>query len=351
MASIGIVGCGYYVPEKVLTNSDLERMVDTTSEWIESKVGIRERRVSDIDQKSSDLGLKAALKALEHAKLSPLDLDLIVLATSSPDVIQPSTASILQGKLGALNSAAFDVSAVCAGFVYAVSVAHSMMATYPHRYRRALVLGAETYSKILDWSDRNTCVFFGDGAGAVILGPVEEGLGLQDAFLRNDGRGAEVIRFEGDEVKASPENPFPKRAKGFSMQGRKVWDFATTAMPEAVRQVLKGSGLEPSDLDCIISHQANINIIKISLEALGLDMSSTYTNLERYGNTSGASIPIALAEAFLAGRLDSGDDVVLVGFGGGLSYGAVRLKWSLPRPVQAQRSRRVADLLPAALSL
>lgn len=327
--AIGIIGTGYFVPDKVLTNKDLEQMVDTTDDWIYGKVGVKERRIADPHDATSDLAIYASHDAMRSAGIHPEDLDLIILATSSPDMIQPATASILQGKLGALNSAAFDVSAVCAGFPYALTVAYSMMAALP-QYKKALVIGAETYSRLLDWTDRNTCVYFGDGAGAVILGQVEEGYGIKSTFLKNDGRGAGVIKFQGggSRYPTSPET-IAKKFHKFEMNGKEVWNFATRVCPESVNQVCSTAGLSVKDLDWVITHQANINIIKNSMETLGLSMDKTYTTIAKYGNTSGASIPITLAEANSKGLLKKGDNIALVGFGGGLSQGAVLLKWAV----------------------
>ena len=310
---IGIIGTGSYVPNKILTNKELSQLVDTTPEWIEEKVGVKERRIADYTQSTSDLALYASHEALRDCGLNPSNIDLIVLATSSPDMIQPSTASILQGKLGAYGAAAFDVSAVCAGFIYALVVAESLMRTN-RQYRRALVIGAETYSKILDWDDRSTCVFFGDGAGAVVLGDVPFGRGVQKHFIENDGRGWDVIMFDNDKNK-------------FAMQGKQVWDFATKQCPRAIREVLEIGKIPHEEIDKIILHQANINIIKSCMDELNLPMGRTFTNLDKYGNTSGASIPIAIAEADRAGFFNKGDKVILSGFGGGLSVGAIKLIW------------------------
>ncbi len=328
MESIGIIGTGFYVPSKVMTNKELAKIVDTTDEWIAEKTGVRARRIADPQEATSDLAIFAAQDAMRSAKVHCEDIDLIVLATSTPDMIQPSTASIVQGKIGAINAAAFDVSAVCAGFVYALSVAYSMMKASDN-YRKVLVIGAETYSRILDWTDRSTCVFFGDGAGAVVLGEVENGLGIQSHFLMNDGRGASVIKFLGGGSRyPASEETIAKKFHRFEMQGKQVWDFATMAMPKAVKTVADKAGIKTQDIDMLISHQANINIISKSMESLGLPMERTYTNLEKYGNTSGASIPIALAEADRLGRFAKGNNVVFVGFGGGLSYGAILMKWA-----------------------
>ncbi|MFA6281849.1 MAG: beta-ketoacyl-ACP synthase III [Candidatus Omnitrophota bacterium] len=329
MPSIGIIGTGFYVPEKILTNKELTKFVDTSDEWIYQKTGIRERRIADSKEATSDLAIHAAEQAMHNAGIQAEDLDLIVLATSTPDMIQPATAPIVQGKIKAFKSAAFDVSAVCAGFVYATSVAYSMMRTNKN-YKKTLVIGAETYSRILDWTDRTTCVYFGDGAGAVVLSKVKDGFGIQNYYLQNDGRGADIIKFlaGGSRYPATPET-LAKNMHRFEMQGKQVWDFAVKVLPLSIKKVIEEAGKTIQDIDLIISHQANINIIKVSLDKLGLSMEKTYTNMDRYGNTSGASIPIALSEAHQKGLLKKGDNVVLVGFGGGLSYGAVYLKWAL----------------------
>ena len=316
---VGIIGTGYYVPSRIMTNKDLEAMVDTTDAWIFHKVGIRERRIAKPEEATSDLAVYAARDALQNAGISAEQVDLIVLATSSPDMIQPATAAIVQGKLGALNSAAFDVAAVCAGFVYALTVADALMKTNP-AYERALVIGAETYSRILDWSDRTTCVYFGDGAGAVVLGRQPEPYGLHTSYLKNDGRGCQTIRYLGG---------LPHR---FEMNGKAVWDFATQACPDSIRRVTEAAEVSLDELDWVITHQANVNIIRNSLDELGIPWSKTYTTIEQYANTAGASIPITLAEGHRKGLFQKGDKMVLVGFGGGLSLGAVYLEWGLEQP-------------------
>jgi len=307
-------------------------MVDTTDDWIFQKVGVRERRIAAPHEATSDLAIFAAQDALRNASVTPEEIDLIILATSSPDMIQPATAAIVQGKLGALNSAAFDVSAVCAGFVYAVTVAEAMMKSNP-LYAKALVIGAETYSRILDWTDRTTCVYFGDGAGAVVLGRLQGSLGIHTSYLKNDGRGAGAIRYLGGGSRhPTSSETLAKNLHRFEMNGRAVWDFATTACPASIRQVVSDAGLKVSDVDWVITHQANINIIKASLEELGIPFSKTYTTIEKYANTAGASIPITLAEAHKKGLFKKGDKIVLVGFGGGLSLGAMYLEWGIEHP-------------------
>ncbi|RCX10510.1 3-oxoacyl-[acyl-carrier-protein] synthase-3 [Anaerobacterium chartisolvens] len=325
MKNIGITGTGYYVPNMVWTNHDLEKKLDTTDEWIYSKTGIKERRIADPCEATSDLALYAALDAIKDAGITPAEIDLIILATSSPDMLQPSTAAILQGKLGASRAAAFDISAVCAGFVFAVTVAAAMMRGLG--YKNVLVVGAETYSRIMDWNDRNTCVFFGDGAGAAVLSQTDEA-GYLDSFIMNNGRGWDVIKLPagGSRIPATHDT-IDKGLHAFTMQGKRVWDFATRVFPESIETVLSKAGLKTEDISLVISHQANINIIKASLKKLGIPFEKTYTTIEKYGNTSGASIPITLAEAAGKNLIKKGDVVAMVGFGGGLSWGAALFKW------------------------
>lgn len=327
MKAIGIKGTGYYVPSKILTNKELEKKLDTTDEWIYTKVGVKERRIASNHEATSDLALYAAQNAIRNAGIHAEDIDLIVLATSSPDMVQPPTASIVQGKLGAYNAAAFDVGAVCAGFVYAISVGHSMMVA-DSRYKHVLVIGAETYSRIMDWNDRTTCVFFGDGAGACILSEVDKGRGIKTKYLMTEGQGASVIQFlAGGSRYPTTHDTINQNLHRFQMEGKAVWTFATRVMPLAVRKVIDESGLTINDIDWIFPHQANINIIKKCFQDLGVPMEKTYTTIEKYANTSGASIIITLAEASKKGLLNKGDKVVLVGFGGGLSYGAMLVEW------------------------
>lgn len=325
--TIGITGTGYYLPSKVVTNKDLEKTIDTTDEWIFAKVGVKERRIASSQEATSDLALYAAQNAIKDAGIHAEDVDLIVLATSSPDMIQPPTASIVQGKLGAYNAAAFDVGAVCAGFVYAISVGYSMMVAEPS-YKHVLVIGAETYSRIMDWQDRTTCVFFGDGAGACVLSEVSEGKGIITKYLMTEGQGASVIQFlaGGSRYPATHET-LNKNMHRFQMEGKAVWDFATRVMPFAVKKVVEDAGLVIDDIDWIFPHQANINIIQKCFKDLGVPMEKTYTTIAQYANTSGASVIITLGEAAMKGLLKRGDKIVLVGFGGGLSYGAMLLEW------------------------
>lgn len=324
----GIVGTGSYLPEHVMTNHDLARMVETSDEWIRSRIGIRERRIVAKDEATSDLGARAARRALETAGIAAGEVDLLMLATSSPDSIQPPTACHVQREIGAWRAAVVDVNAVCTGFVYGLSMASDMMRGNP-AYRTALVVGAEAYSRILNWEDRTTCVIFGDGAGAAVLRPVDAGFGVLSSYLRADGSKHETICVPGggSRLPASPE-VLAKRLDKFHMNGREVWDFVIEAFPQAVREAVRGAGLTLKDVDLLISHQANGNLIRACMDRLGLPMDKTYLTVDRYGNTSAASVPITLDEAARAGRLRRGDVVVLVAFGGGLTWGATVMRWA-----------------------
>ncbi len=326
MVSAGIIGLGAYLPPKVMTNADWAQIVETSDEWITTKTGIRKRRIAEKDVCTSDLATKAGKQALKEAKVKPEDVDMIILATSSPDVPLSSTAAITQAKLGASNSAAFDVGAVCSGWVHALDVG-AMYVVNPH-YDNVLVIGSEVYSRILNWHDRTTCVFFGDGAGAALLQKVEDGTGILGGWFKADGNGSQVIEIPaGGTRKPLTQKLMVEGKQYFHMDGRAVWNFAIEAFPQAVRGVIERVGRTLDEVDMIISHQANINIIKKSMEKLGLSMDKTYTNLEKYGNMAGASIPVALQEAVTKGRIKKGDLVVTVGFGGGLAWGANAILW------------------------
>jgi len=325
MKSMGIAGTGSYLPPKVMTNQDWTKYVETSDEWIFSKTGIKERRIAEPDVCTSDLAVKAAEAALKDAGVTAEELDLIILATSSPDIPLSATAPIVQAKLGAANAGAFDVGNVCSGFIYALEAGARMGAG---GLKNILVVGAETYSRILNWGDRTTCVFFGDGAGAVVLGEAEKGTGVLGSYLRADGRGCKVIEIPaGGVMMPVTHEVIDKGLQYLFMDGKAVWDFATVAMPEAVRAVLKKCDLTLEDVGLIVPHQSNVNIIKFSMDALGLPMEKAYVNLNRVGNTAGASIPIALDEAAREGRIRKGDIVVTVGYGGGLAWGANAVRW------------------------
>lgn len=323
---VGILGTGKYVPERILSNADLEKMVETSDEWIVTRTGIRERRIANADQASSDLALPAARRALENAGITAEELDLIIVATITPDRFFPSTACILQDRLGARKAAAFDLSAACSGFIYGLANAHALIASGMYRY--ALVVGAECLSKVTDYSDRNTCILFGDGAGAAVLGPVPEGRGFRSFVLGADGSGGELLKLEagGSRTPITPE-VLEQRLNYMYMEGREVFKFAVRVMGSAAEEALRRAGIGKSDIDLLVPHQANIRIIQSALERLSLPEDKCMINLHRYGNVSAASIPIALAEAEEENRLREGDTVLLVGFGGGLTWAASVLNW------------------------
>ncbi|WP_317970953.1 beta-ketoacyl-ACP synthase III [Paenibacillus sp. CCS19] len=326
MPSVGIIGTGKYVPERVLTNAELEQMVETNDEWIVTRTGIRERRIAAPDQATSDLALRASQEALRSAGLTAEDIDLIIVATITPDMFFPSTACLLQDKLGAKKAAAFDLSAACSGFIYSLATASSMIAT--GMYKHALVVGAECLSRITDYTDRNTCILFGDGAGAVVLGPVEEGRGFKSFELGADGSGGELLCISGGGSRLPATAASIDEKKHFiHMAGNDVFKFAVRIMGGAAEEALRKAGLEKSDIDLLVPHQANIRIINSAINRLDLPEDKCMVNLDKYGNMSAASIPVALAEAVEQGRVNKGDTLVLVGFGGGLTWGASVLNW------------------------
>jgi len=313
----GILGTGSFVPPKVVTNNDLAARMDTTDEWIASRTGIRARHIVEPGVLTSDLAAAAARNALADAGLAAADLDLIIVASSTPDYPGsfPSTATVVQTSLGAANAAAFDLGAVCSGFAYALHVAAQMVATGANRH--VLVIGAETFSRVLNWDDRSTAVLFGDGAGAVIVGEVAEG-GYLGGILGADGAGGELLC-----VTRSGDCPGT-----IYQNGREVYKFAVQIMGEIALRAVEATGLTPVDIDLLVPHQANIRIIDKAAERIGLPREKVVVNLDRYGNTSAASIPLALDEAAKAGRLEPGSLLVLVGFGAGLTWGANVLRWS-----------------------
>ena len=328
MRPVGILGTGSYLPEKVLTNADLEKMVDTNDEWIVSRTGIRERRIAAPDEASSDLSVKAAKKALEKAGISAEEIDMIIVTTVTPDMNFPATACLVQDQLGAKKAATFDLSAACTGFIYGISAGAQFIATGVYKY--VLVIGVECLSRILDWTDRNTCVLFGDGAGAAVLGPVEEGYGFMSFELGGDGSGGNLLNLPagGSRLPAS-EKTVRERLHYVNMSGREVFKFAVRVMGNATEEALAKAGLSKEDIDFLVPHQANIRIIDSAVKRLGLTEDKVVVNLDRYGNMSSASIPVALDEAVQRGQIKKGDTMVLCGFGGGLTWGATVLKWAL----------------------
>lgn len=323
---VGILGTGKYVPERILTNRDLEQMVDTNDEWIVTRTGMKERRIAAPDQASSDLAYEASLIALRQAGIAAEDIDLIVVATITPDMSFPSTACVLQHKLGARKAAAFDLSAACSGFIYGLANVSNFIALGTYRY--ALVVGAECLSRITDYTDRNTCILFGDGAGAVVLGPVAEGRGFRSFELGADGSGGELLKIEGGGSRHPSSTATVEQKRHFIyMAGSEVFKFAVRIMGGAAEEALRKAGIGKERIDLLVPHQANIRIIQSALNRLELPEEKCMINLHKYGNVSAASIPIALAEAAEEGRLKEGDCVVLVGFGGGLTWGASVLIW------------------------
>lgn len=321
---VGIKGIGSYTPPKVLTNADLEKVVDTSDEWIVTRTGIKERHIAEPNVATSDLSLEAAKMALDSANLTSKDIDLIIVATVTPDMLFPATACILQDKLGA-KCPGFDLSAGCSGLIYALSVGAQFVAT--GTYNNVLVVGAEVLSKITDWQDRSTCVLFGDGASAVVLGPVERG-GFRSFILGADGSGGKLLEIPagGSRLPASYET-VSQRLHYIKMNGREVFKFAVKIMGEAALEAIEKAGLTPSDIDLFIPHQANIRIIESAAERLNLSMDRVFVNLDKYGNTSSASVGIALHEALLLGKIKEGSKIVMVGFGAGLTWGACVLEW------------------------
>lgn len=321
---IGITALGTYAPTRVLTNQDLEGMFDTSDEWIVSRTGIRERHLSEKDDFASDMGVRAVNDLLKRSPGALEGVDLVVCATSSPDAFFPSTAALIAGQVGLNGAGAFDVSVACSGFVYALSVAQGMLMS--GAATKVLVVGAEVLSKIIDWKDRSTCILFGDGAGAAIVEVVPEGYGFQSFVLGADSTGGPSLyklavadRIPG--VPAEVANPL------LGMNGREVFKFAVRVLGDSGEQALNKAGLSGSDIDWLVPHQANVRIIESACGRFGVSMDKTVVNLDRYGNTSTASVPLALREALDDGRIQDGDQLLLVAFGGGLSWGASAMKW------------------------
>ncbi len=335
MSPAHIVGWGKYVPKRVLTNDELSHMVDTSDEWIRARTGILERRIAGEGETTASMATEAAWGALKAAGLGPAEVDLIIVATATPDYAFPATACLVQDALGAGKAAAFDLSAGCTGFVYALGVAADMVAASdgPGNTSTALVIGAETLSRITDWHDRATCVLFGDGAGAVVLQADESPGGVLSTSLGSDGSGADLLCLPaGGSREPASHRTVSERLHYLRMRGREVFRFAARAMPDAAHRVLEQAGLTAADLALVIPHQANQRILEAAARALELPAESVYSNLERYGNTSAASIPIALCEAVEEGLVQRDDVVVCVGFGAGLTWGAMALRWSVPLP-------------------
>ncbi|MBI3962017.1 MAG: ketoacyl-ACP synthase III [Deinococcus sp.] len=327
MRRAGIAALGAYAPAHILSNAALERLVDTTDQWITSRTGIKERRIAASDEASSDLAVQAVRDlARRFPQFDPGALDLILCATATPDTLFPATASLVQHRVSATRAAACDIGAGCTGFVYALALASGMVQA--GSAQQVLVLGAETLSRIVDWQDRATCVLFGDGAGAALVAPVERG-GFLSFVLGSDGSGASDLCLPagGSRQPASPHT-LQERLHYLRMNGREVFKFAVPALEQSTRQALSHAGLALPDLDLLVPHQANVRILQAAADRLGLPMERVVVNVERYGNTSSASIPLALVEALDQGRLKSGQRAVLAGFGAGLTWGAALVEWS-----------------------
>ncbi len=342
-----VTGWGMYVPDQVLTNDDLAKMVDTNDEWIVSHSGIRERHIAAKNQTTASLATEAALNALRVANLLPSELELIIVSTSSPNHLFPSTASLVQDRLGAEKAGAFDLSAACTGFIYALNMAAQSIRS--GSIQNALVIGAETLSRLVDWTDRDTCILFGDGAGAFVLQASEQPGGVLSAVLRSDGSGSDLLSVPaGGSAKPASEQTVLDGQHYIHMNGREVFRFATRVMATASKEVMDKAGLRIQDVPIIIPHQANYRIIEAAARGMKLPMDRFMVNLDRYGNTSTASIPIAVCEAVQEGRLKAGDNTVLVGFGAGLTWGSLAMQWSGPfeaaQPIRVRRYQRFARL-------
>jgi len=322
---IGIIGLGSYVPKKVITNKELEKIVDTSDEWITTRTGIKERRIAASDESTSTLSFNAAKKALKEAGLEPKDVELIIVATITPDMPFPATACLLQDLLGAKNAACFDISAACAGFVYGLVTAQQFLETGV--YKNALVLGAEKLSSVTDWEDRNTCVLFGDGAGAAVLAPVTEG-GILSSYLGSDGALSDLLMIPaGGSKYPTTKETLEKRLHYIKMRGNEVFKLAVKIMSDAACKALKKCKLDVEDIDCFIPHQANMRILVAVAKKMKLPIEKIFFNVASYGNMSSAATAVALCEAYDNGRIKGGDIVVLDAFGAGLVWGACVIEW------------------------
>lgn len=326
LKNVGIIGLGTYVPEKIMTNFDFEKIIDTTDEWIRTRTGIEERRFASETQATSDLAAEAAKKAIEKSGLSVEDIDLILLATTTPDYPIQSTACVVQELIGAVNAGALDVNAACSGFVYALTMAKGLISSGINK--NILVIGAEVLSKCVDMQDRNTCVLFGDGAAAAVVTEVEEGYGMISQFLGAEADVKGSLRTPaGGTRKPLSQEVLEERSNFLQMKGQDVFKFAVKALPKATLEALKEAGLEAEDIDMVFPHQANGRIIDAASKRLGIPLEKFYLNLNKYGNTSSASIGLALGEALEKGLVKKGDTIALTGFGAGLTYASMIIKW------------------------
>jgi 3-oxoacyl-[acyl-carrier-protein] synthase-3 len=322
-----IVGTGSYVPERILTNHDLERLVDTSDQWIVERTGISARRVAAPGEASSDMAAEACRRALDMAGLKPLDVDLIIVGTISADMPLPSAACFVQQKIGAFNAVAFDVAAACAGSLYAMSIAEKFIAA--KQFKCALVIGVELLTRLMDWTDRNTCVLFGDAAGAIVMVPaVKEGQGLLSTHLHTDGRQAEILYIPGGGSRHPVSDETVKAKMHFvKMNGREVYKSAVRNLSDALGEALTANHCAPGDIQHIVTHQANLRILEAVLKRFEIPMERCWLNLQKYGNTSSASLPMSLDEANRAGRLRSGDLIAMMAIGAGMAWGSAMLRW------------------------
>jgi 3-oxoacyl-[acyl-carrier-protein] synthase III len=324
--TVSIIGTGSYLPEKILTNQDLSRMVDTSDEWITTRTGIKERRIAAKDEQTSDMATKAALKAMEQAEISAKEIDLILVATATPDMLFPATACFVQKKIGANKAACLDISAACAGFLFGVEIAQQFITS--HTYDTVLVIGAEKLTSITNWTDRNTCVLFGDGAGAAVLRHRGGAHGVISTYIGSDGQYSDILFMPGGGSRCpiTAENAHLNLAT-IHMSGKEVYKQAVTAMITATQKALDQAGLSIEDISCVIPHQANFRIIEAIADRLGIPLEKFYVNLDKYGNTSAAAVAIALDEANRSGRIKTGDYILMVVFGGGLTWASTIIEW------------------------
>ncbi|EHR1328670.1 MAG: beta-ketoacyl-ACP synthase III [Clostridium perfringens] len=323
MKNAKMIGFGLYTPKNLVENERLQEFLETSDEWIRTRTGI-ERRYISLDENTSDLAVEASKKALNQAGLSAEDIDLIILATVTPDNFTPSTACIVQDKLGAKNAWAFDINAACTGFIYALKLGRSLIRS--GEAKNALIIGAETLSKALNWEDRGSCVLFGDGAGATVLTSTEEDCGIKCVNVKSDGSKGDSLVIQGLPLNSPFKDGREVSENYINMNGREIFKFATKAMEESIVEILEKENIKIEDIDAIIPHQANLRIIDYVVKRLGIPREKFITNLQNYGNTSGASIPIALCESINEGNLKKGDNIIMVGFGGGLTWGAALIK-------------------------
>lgn len=331
-----VTGWGHYAPEKVLTNKDLECIVDTNDEWIRTRTGILERRIAGPDETTGSMCTAAAKRALERARMASIDLDLVICASTTPDHLLPATACLVQHQIGAANAGAFDLNTACTGFVYALVAGSQFIQS--GAYDRVLVVAGETLSRFLNWKDRNTCILFGDGAGAVVLEATDQPCGLLSSVLGSQGDGGHLLSIEGGGA-ARPASP-ETLASGehfITMKGNEIFKFAVRSMGQAASEAMAKANISPSQVRKVIPHQANVRILKATQDALGLPWETMFVNVDRYGNTSAASVPIALSEFLETEEVLPGDNLLFVAFGGGLTWAAALLRWADVRAIVAER--------------